>query len=87
MNYFNHNAYLTGSAYLRYAYLSGKLRTKKLVNPFSKMSRHAPGTLANDKNLLELILHLNNANKEVVFLFSGKVSQKNKKHKLKNKPL
>ena len=51
------------------------------------MSRHAPGTLANDKNLLELILHLNNANKEVVFLFSGKVSQKNKKHKLKNKPL
>ena len=36
-----HNAYLIGSAYLRYAYLSGKLRTKKLVNPFWKMPRHA----------------------------------------------
>ena len=39
-----HNAYLTGSAYLRYAYLSGKLRTKKIVSPFWKMYRHAPAS-------------------------------------------
>ena len=38
-----HNAYLPGRAYLRYAYFSDKLRTKKFVNPFWKMSRHAPG--------------------------------------------
>ena len=36
---------LTSSAYLRYAYLSGKIRTKKFVNPFWKMSRHDPGIL------------------------------------------
>ena len=40
---------LTGSAYLRHAYLSGKLRTKKIVNPLLKVSRHAP---AKDINLV-----------------------------------
>ena len=45
-----HNAYLTDSAYLRYAYLSEKLKTKKLVNPFWKMSRHAPAQKYNSIN-------------------------------------